>query len=42
MQRPRISINSVNDTLIIAKGNNSKAIERSAKSVWEIIQRRDW
>lgn len=42
MQRLRISINSVTEKLIIAKGNNCKAIERSAESVWEIIQRRDW
>jgi len=33
MQRPRILINPATEKLIIAKGNNCKAIERSAKSV---------
>lgn len=42
MQRLRISINTVIEKLITAKGYFSKIIERSAESVWENIQRGDW
>lgn len=42
MQRLRISINTVIEKLITAKGYYSKTIKRLAESVWEIIQRGDW